>query len=62
MYSLSEFEIKEVEKLEQKLFFSNGVVRYSKDEILKNINLSTNVLRLQYLYKKMEELYLASCN
>jgi hypothetical protein len=62
MYSLSTLELKEIEILEQNLFFSNGVVRYSKDEILKNINLSNSVLRLQYLYNKMRELYLASSN
>jgi anaerobic ribonucleoside-triphosphate reductase len=62
MYNLSEFEEKEIQKIEKQLFYSNGVMRYSKKQILEDVNLSISTLKLKYLYKKMEELKLASWN
>jgi hypothetical protein len=62
MYNLSEIERKEVEKLEKELFFSNGVLRYTKEEVENNTKLQMRVLRLQNLYSKMEELHFASYN
>ena len=62
MYNLSEIERKEAEKLEKELFFSNGVLRYTKEEVENNTKLQMRVLRLQNLYSKMEELHFASYN
>lgn len=62
MYSISEKEGEEMKVLEKKIFASNGVPRYSKVEVECDSELKKDVLRLQYLYTKIEELYLASCN
>jgi hypothetical protein len=62
MYSISEKEGEEIKVLEKKIFASNGVPRYSKVEVECNSELKKDVLRLQYLYTKIEELHLASCN
>jgi hypothetical protein len=62
MYSISEKEGEEVKTLENKIFASNGVPRYSRVEVECNAQLTRDVRRLQYLYLKMEELYSASCN
>ena len=62
MYSISEKEGEEIKVLEKKIFASNGVPRFSKVEVECNSELKKEVARLYYLYNKIEELYLASCN
>ncbi len=62
MYSLTEKEKEELGFLEKNLFFSNGVLRYTKEEVQNCEMLSSWVLRLQNLYNKSTELFYASYN